>query len=89
MAASIDSDGTGIMATCKVSTLNTIFSEMLHILGGVLGQLPPPAKYTLPMSADFPHTEVTKKVNGHCVMAFQGKYMINNRRWDQSLLEMY
>ena len=28
---------------------------MLHILGGVLGQFPPPAKYTLPMSADFPY----------------------------------
>ena len=54
-AASIDSGGTVITATCKVSTLNTIFSEMLHIVGGVLGQLPPLAKYTLPMSADFPY----------------------------------
>ena len=43
------------MAKCKVSTLDAIFCEMLHILGGVFGQFPPPAKYTLPMSADFPY----------------------------------
>ena len=55
MAAGTGSDGTGIMATCKVPTLDAIFSEMLHTLGGVLGQFPPPAKYTLPIPADFPY----------------------------------
>ena len=45
MAAGKGSDGTGIMATCHFS----------DILGGVLGQFPPPAKYTMPMPADFPY----------------------------------